>query len=606
MAETVEQLAAFDLAWNMGVIPKTGEKVFFFFAAPGRAFFMASLIDPQVVLEYAERARKEDGQLYVVAARTVKEAREKLRGLGNKAQYGVPRESKVDNIRSDIVHHPIVTHLIDDYNAAVVTLMPPELQKNEQRRYVAILEERVADVARGNMTLVQAIQLLAQYVQQQHAAIVQLYPPATKPEGLPPRRGDTMVEILALTSPSGKMSTRAMEAAQKRISTELFGPGGMPAPTVKQPSEAETLLRQAQELRDLAARGMHPQAYIAQAEDLERRAAAAKNAQVSLFTQEWADSHQHRPTASALEELGPDHIPSPEGSKEHLAGIFSRIRQLMEALEYAKLTELQTKAAAEEVVDLEAMYEAGYNQYADAYGWEQAEELHEEIETEWDTAHGVVHEPHPASFEPLEAPAQEDIDPEQMEWLRRTFRTVRTGQSGTPETEELRIQLSDALNAIGDAYGLEKQRELESQLEQEYLGRAPSPAPSKVQRSLLEFGSDSGLTQLWPPRPQTKPSPMPAPSPRPVRRRPGTDPYRIYVSDPKTEKKAEWFWSWVNGYNILPALMKATGYEVVTIDKRYYLLMFETPDRAEALDVVEELKHSLWGSVRVVHQDRLM
>ena len=545
MAETVEQLAAFDLAWNMGVIPKTGEKVFFFFAAPGRAFFMASLIDPQVVLEYAERARKEDGRLYVVAARTVKEAREKLRGQGSKAQYGVPRDNKVDNIRSDIVHHPIVTHLIDDYNAAVVTLMPPELQKNEQRRYVAILEERVADVARGNMTLVQAIQLLAQYVQQQHAAIVQLYPPATKPEGLPPRRGDTMVEILALTSPSGKMSTRAMEAAQKRISTELFGPGGMPAPTVKQPSEAETLLRQAQELRDLAARGMHPQAYIAQAEDLERRAAAAKNAQVSLFTQEWADSHQHRPTASALEELGPDHIPSPEGSKEHLAGIFSRIRQLMEALEYAKLTELQTKAAAEEVVDLEAMYEAGYNQYADAYGWEQAEELHEEIETEWDTAHGIVHEPHPASFEPPEAPEQEDVD------------------------------------------------------------RSPMPAP-RPQRSLLDFGSDSSLTQLWPPKPQSKPSPMPAPSPRPVRRRPGTDPYRIYVSDPKTEKKAEWFWSWVNGYNILPALMKATGYEVVTIDKRYYLLMFETPDRAEALDVVEELRHSLWGSVRVVHQDRLM
>lgn len=529
MAETAEHLAALDLAWTMGVIPKTGEKVYFFFAPPGRAFFMANLLDPLTVLDYAERARKDDGRLYIVAARTVKDAREKLRGQGTNAQYGIQQDSKADNVRSDIVHNKDLAPAIDDYNAAVVTRMPRELQQKEFKRYVAILEERVKDVVRGDMPLPMAVQLLSQYVRQQHAAIEQLYPVAVSP----------------LTE-----GVKARWAYQEEL----------------------------------------------------RRKATQKAGQVSLFTQEWADSSKHRPTAAALEELGPDRIPSPEGSKEQLAGLFSRIRELMDILDKGvhpstgrALSERQTQQVAEEVVNHEAMYEAGYNQYADAYGWEHAEELHEEIENEWDATHGVVHAPHPASFEP----------PEQLEELRRMFRVVRAGQAGNPEIETLRTQMVDALLVVGDTYGLQKQRELEFQLEQEYLGNLRAPAPSsKKQRSLLEFGSDSGLTPLWPRPAQSRPSPMPSPAPRPIRRRPGQELYRVYVSDPLSDKKAEWFWSWVHGYELLPALTKATGYEVVNIDRRLYLLMFETPDRAEAVDTAEELQHSQWGAVRIIYRDR--
>ncbi len=83
---------------------------------------------------------------------------------------------------------------------------------------------------------------------------------------------DTFVDIIALTSPSGRMSKRAFKAAQARITKELF-PDGLAAPSCPQPSKAERLLRQAAELRSLAARGMKPRSYLRKAEALEREAA---------------------------------------------------------------------------------------------------------------------------------------------------------------------------------------------------------------------------------------------------------------------------------------------------------------------------------------------
>lgn len=77
-----------------------------------------------------------------------------------------------------------------------------------------------------------------------------------------------------LTSPSGKMSKRARKAAQERNRVILFGPNGLSKPKCPQPTEKETLLRRAAELRELANRGMKPRAYKKEADRLE---AMAKN-----------------------------------------------------------------------------------------------------------------------------------------------------------------------------------------------------------------------------------------------------------------------------------------------------------------------------------------
>lgn len=91
---------------------------------------------------------------------------------------------------------------------------------------------------------------------------------------LPPRTADTMSDVIALASPSGRMSKRALVAAQKRISIALFGPGGMPRPGLRpQPTKAESLRREAANLRDLAARGMRPRAFNKQADWCEAEAA---------------------------------------------------------------------------------------------------------------------------------------------------------------------------------------------------------------------------------------------------------------------------------------------------------------------------------------------
>lgn len=90
---------------------------------------------------------------------------------------------------------------------------------------------------------------------------------------LPPRTADTMSMVIAMTSPSGRMSKRAQEAARKELSLALFGEGGLQRARPSQPSRKERLLREAANLRDLAARGMKTRAFTKEAARLEAEAA---------------------------------------------------------------------------------------------------------------------------------------------------------------------------------------------------------------------------------------------------------------------------------------------------------------------------------------------
>jgi hypothetical protein len=90
---------------------------------------------------------------------------------------------------------------------------------------------------------------------------------------LPTRSLNTMGDAIALSSPSGSMSKRARDAANKRLSTSLFGERGLSKPGLPtQPTEVESMLQQAKQLRELAARGMKPRAYVKEAERLEAEA----------------------------------------------------------------------------------------------------------------------------------------------------------------------------------------------------------------------------------------------------------------------------------------------------------------------------------------------
>lgn len=82
----------------------------------------------------------------------------------------------------------------------------------------------------------------------------------------------TMGEAIALSSPNGKMSKAARARATKRLADALFGDRSCFKVQTEQPTERETLLRRARELRELAARGVKPRAYIKQAEQLEAQA----------------------------------------------------------------------------------------------------------------------------------------------------------------------------------------------------------------------------------------------------------------------------------------------------------------------------------------------
>ena len=80
-----------------------------------------------------------------------------------------------------------------------------------------------------------------------------------------------MSDAISQSSPNGSVSKRARKAAQERLRHALFGDGLRPEP-VTQPSERDALLRQADELRALAANGMRPKAHIRRAEELEAMA----------------------------------------------------------------------------------------------------------------------------------------------------------------------------------------------------------------------------------------------------------------------------------------------------------------------------------------------
>lgn len=77
-------------------------------------------------------------------------------------------------------------------------------------------------------------------------------------------------DAIALTSPSGRVSKRAMKAAQERIRSELFG-AALQRAEVPQPSEREADLQQAAEFRTLAARGMSPRKHLRIAIALESK-----------------------------------------------------------------------------------------------------------------------------------------------------------------------------------------------------------------------------------------------------------------------------------------------------------------------------------------------
>lgn len=76
-----------------------------------------------------------------------------------------------------------------------------------------------------------------------------------------------------LLSPSGSMSKRARAAAMAREHARLFDGVDLTPRLPPQPSKAESLRRQARDLRDLAARGMRKRAGIKQAEQCEAEAA---------------------------------------------------------------------------------------------------------------------------------------------------------------------------------------------------------------------------------------------------------------------------------------------------------------------------------------------
>jgi hypothetical protein len=90
---------------------------------------------------------------------------------------------------------------------------------------------------------------------------------------LPKRTADTMSDAIAISSPNGRMSKRAKDAATKRLAKALFGEGGcLKGEPPAQPGERERLLAQAARLRELAARGMATRRFTQEADRLEAEA----------------------------------------------------------------------------------------------------------------------------------------------------------------------------------------------------------------------------------------------------------------------------------------------------------------------------------------------
>jgi hypothetical protein len=95
---------------------------------------------------------------------------------------------------------------------------------------------------------------------------------AAKAAGVAP--ADSMVDVIALGSPSGRMSAAALKRAQARNTKAIFGEGGLKRPQGPVVDPVVSLRRQAEELNRLADGGMHPISYKKKALELEAQAAA--------------------------------------------------------------------------------------------------------------------------------------------------------------------------------------------------------------------------------------------------------------------------------------------------------------------------------------------
>lgn len=73
----------------------------------------------------------------------------------------------------------------------------------------------------------------------------------------PKRTADTMSDAIALSSPNGRISKRAKEAACNRLSLALFGPNGLQREPTPQPTEEQNIRNQIQRLQGLVDRGMN-------------------------------------------------------------------------------------------------------------------------------------------------------------------------------------------------------------------------------------------------------------------------------------------------------------------------------------------------------------
>jgi hypothetical protein len=84
---------------------------------------------------------------------------------------------------------------------------------------------------------------------------------AMRPTAMNNSGADTLVEVIALGSPSGHMSRRSLRAAQERVRQSLFG-DWLERPVPEQPPEWVVLRREAATLRGLAEHGIKPRGFL--------------------------------------------------------------------------------------------------------------------------------------------------------------------------------------------------------------------------------------------------------------------------------------------------------------------------------------------------------
>lgn len=99
---------------------------------------------------------------------------------------------------------------------------------------------------------------------------------------LPERNADTMSDAIAISSPNGRMSKRAHDAAMKRLAEKLFGPEGGTRDQIvgraPERTQIETLVFSARQDRQFA-----KMAGSAQAKKLIKRAEAAEAQIIALW-----------------------------------------------------------------------------------------------------------------------------------------------------------------------------------------------------------------------------------------------------------------------------------------------------------------------------------